>query len=111
MTPSEPDASPHHPSPPDPAVLDALLRRQGSLGVRIAVVFLLLVLGLPLYNHFTHAGGEPMILDFPISWFILGLLVYPITWWLSAVFVNQSERAEAEDAAELRAHGLGGPRP
>ncbi len=70
--------------------------------MRVAVVFLLLILGLPLLTHFAPSVTQQNVLGFPLSWFILGLAFYPITWALSAYFVTASERLEAEEAEMVR---------
>src|SRR5438445_2979088 len=80
----------------------ALMRRQAALGVRVAALFLVLVLGLPLVSYFAPDWGQQPILGFPFSWLVLGLLFYPVTWALSAYFVRASERLEAEQAEQVR---------
>lgn len=94
---------------PDPAAphsdLDlarALMRRQAGLSIRVAAVFLALVLGLPLLTHYRPDWTQQPVLGFPFSWFLLGILFYPITWALSTYFVRASERMEAEEAEMMR---------
>lgn len=79
-----------------------LMRRQAALGMSVAAVFLVLILGVPLLNHFALAWSQQPVFGFPLSWFVLGILFYPITWALSTHFVKVSERAEAEDAEMVR---------
>jgi uncharacterized membrane protein (DUF485 family) len=79
-----------------------LMRRQAALGLRVAIVFLALVLGLPLLTHFKPDWSQQPVFGFPLSWFLLAILFYPITWALSAYFVHASEQMEAEDAALVR---------
>ncbi|HTE17351.1 MAG TPA: DUF485 domain-containing protein [Armatimonadota bacterium] len=86
----------------DSDLTGTLMRRQALLGVRVAAVFLILVLGMPLLTHFRPDWTQQPILGFPASWFLLGLLFYPITWALSAYFVKASERMESEDAEMVR---------
>ncbi len=100
------------PSRPAPATADPprsdrelaaiLMRRQAALSIRAAAVFLILVLGVPLLNHFAPNPSIAPVLGFPFSWLLLGLLFYPITWALSAWFVKASEQMEAEDADMVR---------
>ena len=92
---------PSHPRS-DAELSGALMRRQALLGVRVAAAFLILVLGLPLLTHFRPDWTQQPILGFPASWFLLGLLFYPITWALSAYFVKASEGMESEDAEMVR---------
>ena len=86
----------------DARLVSALIRRQGALGIRVAAVFLVLVLGMPLLTQFAPAWSQAPVFGFPLSWFVLGLVFYPITWALSFYFVGQSERLEAEDAEMVR---------
>ena len=86
----------------DAELTGTLMRRQALLGVRVAAIFLVLVLGLPLLTHYRPDWTQQPILGFPASWFLLGLLFYPITWALSAYFVKASERMESEDAELVR---------
>ena len=79
-----------------------LMRRQAALSMRAALVFLVVILGVPLVNHYAKDLGQTPVLGFPFSWFLLGLLFYPITWLLSAYFVKASEQLEAHDAEMVR---------
>jgi uncharacterized membrane protein (DUF485 family) len=85
-----------------PALAGTLMRRQASLSLRVAFIFLLLILGLPLLTHFAPEAMQRPMLGFPISWFVLGIAFYPITWALSAYFVRASERLEEQDAEMIR---------
>lgn len=87
----------------DRELASLLMRRQAALSIRSAAVFLVVILGVPLVNHFARDLGQTPVLGFPASWFLLGLLFYPITWLLSTYFVKASEAREAEDAAFIRA--------
>jgi hypothetical protein len=80
-----------------------LMRRQAALSIRVAAVFLVLILGVPLANQYAPDLGRVPVLGFPASWFLLGLLFYPITWALSYYFVKASEQLEAVDAEMVRA--------
>ncbi len=86
----------------DRELASLLMRRQAALSIRSAAVFLIVILGVPLVNHFARDLGQTPVLGFPASWFLLGLLFYPITWALSTYFVKASEAREAEDAAFIR---------
>ena len=77
----------------------ALMRRQGALSLRVAGLFVLIVFGVPVVNHLYPALSSTPVLGFTASWLVLGVLFYPITWLLSAYFVRQSDRIEAECAA------------
>ncbi len=70
--------------------------RQASLSIRVAAVFIVMLFGLPLVNHFLPEIANTPVLGFTATWLFLGVLFYPITWVLSAYFVKQSDRIEAE---------------
>ena len=77
-----------------------VMRRQGALSLRVAAVFTVLLLGLPLVNHFLPGLANTSILGFSATWLFLGVLFYPITVLLSLYFVKHSDRIEAETASE-----------
>jgi uncharacterized membrane protein (DUF485 family) len=74
------------------------MRRQASLSLRVAVVFLVLVLGLPLFNLCLPQVANANLMGFTVSWLFLGVLFFPITWVLSAYFIKQSDKIEEECA-------------
>ena len=78
-----------------------VMRRQGALSLRVAAVFVVLLLGLPLVNALAPQVVSATILGFPATWLFLGVLFYPITVLLSVYFVRHSDRIEAETTAEL----------
>src|SRR5262245_49093695 len=75
-----------------------VMRRQAALSVRVAAVFLIMVFGLPLVNYFLPGPANSPVLGFTATWLVLGVLFFPITWLLSAYFIQQSDRIEAECA-------------
>jgi len=88
------------------ALLREIMRRQARLSLRVAALFLLLVLGLPLVNQYGGSLAQTRVAGFSATWLFLGVLFYPITWVLSAYFVQASEAVEHETAclagAQLR---------
>ncbi len=78
------------------------MRRQAALGIRVAAVFLLIVVGLPLASWLAPDALQFTVLGFPFSWFLLGLFFYPLTWALSSWFVQSSEALERQQAEEVR---------
>ena len=78
----------------------AMMRKQLALGVRVAAVFLLLLLGLPLFNAVLPNLANAQAGGFTLTWLLLGVLFYPLTWLLSAYFIRESDRIEAEIVAE-----------
>lgn len=99
-SPSSPNASPPPmPSPEQHARLaHAVMRRQAALSLRVAMVFVVLIFGLPLVNLFLPDLANAPVLGFTASWLFLGVLFYPITWLLSGYFIRESDRIEAECA-------------
>lgn len=77
-------------------ITSMVMRRQGALSLRVAAVFIVLLLGLPLVNLFAPQLVSATILGFPATWLFLGVLFYPITVFLSVYFVRHSDRLEAE---------------
>lgn len=73
-----------------------VMRRQAALSLRVAFVFLTLVLGLPLVNFLAPALANYRIAGFTATWLFLGVLFYPITVALSFYFVRHSDRIENE---------------
>lgn len=90
---------------------ERLMRQQAALGLRVASVFAALLIGLPLLNQFLPELAATKIGGFTLSWFILGVAFYPITWALSFYFVRESdlleERATLEAALEGKNPGKG----
>jgi uncharacterized membrane protein (DUF485 family) len=73
-----------------------VMRRQATLSVRVALVFVVLIFGLPLVNYFLPNVANANVFGFTASWLFLGILFFPITWLLSAYFVKSSDRIEVE---------------
>ena len=86
--------------PPDQhaRLASLVMRRQAALSLRVAVVFLLLLVGLPLFNLYAPQLANTRVLGFSVTWLFLGILFFPITWLLSAYFVRESDRIEGESA-------------
>ncbi|HLK58903.1 MAG TPA: hypothetical protein VKU00_20180 [Chthonomonadaceae bacterium] len=76
----------------------AVMRRQAALSLRVAVIFLLLLIGLPLFNLYGASIANTRIFGMSATWLFLGILFFPITWLLSAYFVRESDRIEGESA-------------
>ena len=71
-----------------------VMRRQGALSLRVAAVFVLLVLGVPLVNAFLPELAQTPVLGFTATWLFLGVLIYPVTIALSFYFVKASNQIE-----------------
>lgn len=77
-----------------------MIRRQSALSLRLAAVFILALITLPLLNLFAPGVAGARIGGFSLSWLLLAVLFYPFTVLLSALFVNGSDRIESEIVAE-----------
>lgn len=73
-----------------------VMRRQALLSLRVAAVFLALILGLPMVNAVLPQMANMNVQGFPVTWLFLGVLFFPLTWLLSAYFVRASNRLEDE---------------
>src|SRR5262245_35747658 len=73
-----------------------VMQRQAALSLRVAAVFLVMIFGLPLVNHFLPNLANTPVLGFTATWLFLGILFFPITWLLSAYFIRESDRIEDE---------------
>ena len=84
----------------------AVMRRQVSLSIKVAAVFLVMLFGLPLVNYYMPELANTPIFGFTATWLFLAVLFYPITWLLSWWFIKQSNFIEADIAATLRHEGV-----
>lgn len=77
----------------------SVMLRQSKLSLRIAAIFLAMLLGLPLINRYMPGLANTTVAGFTLSWLFLAVLFYPITWLLSWFFIKESNRIEADTAA------------
>lgn len=87
-------------------VLRRVMRRQAALSLRVAAVFILLLVALPLANLYLPEAMGGKVGGFPLTWLLLAVLFYPVTWVLSAYFVRKSEEVEASLAADPELRSL-----
>lgn len=79
-----------------------VMRRQLALSMKIASIFILLLVLLPLVNAFLPKAAGSRVFGFTASWLFLALLFYPITWLLSWIFIRSSNRIEHEIASDMQ---------
>jgi uncharacterized membrane protein (DUF485 family) len=72
------------------------MKRQATLSIKVAALFVVLLFGLPLVNYYLPAAANAPVLGFTASWLFLAVLFYPVTWLLSAYFIRESNRIEGE---------------
>lgn len=77
-----------------------MMKKQLRLSLSVAVVFVAVLVGLPLVNLYLPDIAKTNIGGFSLTWLILGVLFYPLTWILSTWFVKSSEILEDEIVRE-----------
>ena len=80
-----------------------LMKRQVKLSLAVGAVFVTLLVGLPLLNQMSAATMATRVGPFTVTWLILAILFYPLTWGLSWWFVKGSEDIEEAIVTEERA--------
>jgi uncharacterized membrane protein (DUF485 family) len=83
--------------------LRSLMRKQLRLSVSCAATFLVALLGLPLLNYFFPEWMARRVFGFTLTWFLLGVLFFPLVWGIAWFFIRRSialEEAEARGIAE-----------
>jgi uncharacterized membrane protein (DUF485 family) len=73
-----------------------VMRKQAALSIRIATIFLVILFGLPLVNLYMPRLADLPVFGFTATWLFLGVLFYPVTWILSWVFIDRSNKIEAQ---------------
>lgn len=80
----------------------AVMKRQVSLSLKVAAVFLVILFGLPLVNYFMPDLANRPMMGFSATWLFLAILFYPITWVLSWWFIQRSNKIEHDIANDIR---------
>ena len=81
--------------------LRSLMRKQLRLSVTCAATFLVALLGLPLLNYFFPELMATRVFGFTLTWFLLGVLFFPLVWLISWFFIRRSIALEAAEVDEL----------
>jgi uncharacterized membrane protein (DUF485 family) len=84
------------------AFLHSLMRRQLKLSITCAATFLFALLGLPLLNYFCPDIMARRVLGFPLTWFILGVLFFPLVWVIAYYFIKRSIALEDAEVREVQ---------
>lgn len=79
------------------AFLRRLMKGQLRLSIGCAAAFLVALLGLPLVNYFFPELMAKRIFGFTLSWFILGVLFFPLVWAIAWIFIRRSIALEEEE--------------
>ena len=80
--------------------LFSLMKKQLQLSISCAVAFLVVLLGLPLANYFLPELMNSDVFGFTLSWFVLGILLFPFVWVISFVFIKKSIALEEQEVKE-----------
>ena len=81
--------------------LRLLMRRQLRLSIACAATFLVALLGLPLLNYFFPDWMATRVFGFTLTWFLLGVLFFPLVWLIAWVFIRRSIALEESEVAEV----------
>ena len=84
------------------AFLHTLMRRQLKLSIACAATFLVALLGLPLLNYFFPEVMATRVFGFTLTWFILGVLFFPLVWIIAWVFIKRSIALEETEVEEVK---------
>ena len=83
--------------------LHLLMRRQLKLSIACACAFMVALLGLPLANYFFPEVMATRVFGFTLTWFILGVLFFPLVWLIAWVFIRRSIALEDAEVREVKA--------
>src|SRR5881396_1330645 len=81
--------------------LRLLMRRQLRLSIACATTFLIALLGLPLANYFWPELMATRIFGFTLTWFLLGVMFFPLVWLISWIFIRRSIALEGAEVEEV----------
>jgi uncharacterized membrane protein (DUF485 family) len=81
--------------------LRLLMRRQFWLSIACATTFLVALLGLPLLNYFFPELVAIRVFGFTLTWFLLGVLFFPLVWGIAWVFIRRSIALEESEVEEV----------
>ena len=77
-----------------------MMKKQLRLSLSVAFVFVIVLVGLPLVNLYMPELAKTRVAGFTLTWLILGVLFFPLTWVLSTWFVKGTEKIDAQIVAE-----------
>jgi len=81
--------------------LRSLMRRQLRLSLVCAATFLVALLALPLANYFFPDVMAQRVFGFTLTWFILGVLFFPLVWIIAWIFIQRSIALEDAEVREV----------
>ncbi len=84
------------------ALLKGLMRAQLALGIRLAVVVLVGLGGLPLLFHLAPPIGHFTLWGVNVPWLLLGVAAYPFLFLVGYTYVRLAEQNERDFAALIK---------
>lgn len=78
--------------------LGGLMRAQLRLSLVVIGLAVLALLGLPLLMLAVPTTKTLAVLGIPFPWLVLGVAVFPATWFLAWWYTRQTERLESDFA-------------
>ena len=82
--------------------LHTLMRRQLRLSIACGAAFLVALFGLPLANYFLPELMATRVFGFTLTWFLVGVMFFPLVWLISYAFIRRSIALEEAEVAEVR---------
>lgn len=82
--------------------LKLIMSRQLRLSLSLFAVFVVILIGLPLMNYYLPALANYRIWGFTVSWFLLGIVFYPLTWAVAYIYVKRSLKLENQIAKKFK---------
>ena len=76
--------------------LDGLMRTQLRLSVAVLALTVVGLAALPVVLTLVPATRTLTVLGLPFPWLVLGIAVYPATWFLARWYTRQAERIEQD---------------
>jgi len=81
--------------------LHLLMRKQLRLSIACAASFLIALFGLPLANYYFPDLMATRVFGFTLTWLVLGVLLIPVVWAISWVFIKRSIALEEAEVKEV----------
>src|SRR3954465_10732994 len=96
---------PNKVDPHSESFLHTLMQRQLKLSIGCAATFMIVLLGLPLANYFAPELMATRVFGFTLTWFLLGIMFFPLVWMIAFVFIRRSIALENAEVDEVSREG------
>lgn len=73
-----------------------LVRAQLGLAVRLAAVVAAIFVAIPILGHLFPPLSQTTVGGIPVSWLVLGLLLYPVLYLIGRLYIRLAEQAERD---------------